>query len=257
MDLRETQTLRASGWAGARHPWEIARLQFFQAVLRDAGRLSGTQRLLDAGAGDAWFASALCADLPPEAEVVGWDSEYDPGKPPLGLPLRLELTRDRPQGAFDLVLLLDVLEHVQDDRAFLAELVRENVEAGGWLLFSVPAWQGLYTQHDAWLQHHRRYAPAEARAVLRAAGLEVVRSGGLFHSLLLPRAVTRVAEFVAPPDARRPHAPAIAWPHGRWLTAAVQAALAVDNQASAWLAAAGRDVPGLTWWALCRRPYSG
>src|SRR5439155_749418 len=48
-------------------------------------------------------------------------------------------------------------------------------------------WMALYNDHDAWLRHHRRYAPAGAARLVADAGLAIVRRGGLFHSLILPR----------------------------------------------------------------------
>ena len=50
-----------------------------------------------------------------------------------------------------------------------------------------PAWQPLFTQHDVALRHFRRYAPDQGARLLETGGLEIVRKGGLFHSLLLPR----------------------------------------------------------------------
>lgn len=253
MDLRETSDQ-------PRHPWEIARMRFFRAVLQPEVASGGVQRVLDGGAGDAWFASQLLADLPPAATIRCWDEGYsDQTAADLraALPARIELVRTRPDGDHDLVTLLDVLEHVEEDLAFLSAVVERSLRPGGWLLMSVPAWQGLFTQHDTFLHHHRRYAPAGARAVLQGAGLRIIRSGGLFHSLLAPRALAKLREQVSPPgaeDSAAAHQPAIAWQGGRWLTPVVLGALAADNAVSHLLARSGVDLPGLSWWALCQKP---
>ncbi|MSP91409.1 MAG: methyltransferase domain-containing protein [Myxococcales bacterium] len=248
MDLREFES------TAQRHPWEVARARFFRQALADAGLVEGTRRVLDAGSGDAWFARQLRADLPAAATVACWDVEYtDAQLATLGpaQPAGVTLHRERQPGPFDVVTLLDVLEHVEDDAAFLAGIVAE-VRPGGHVLVSVPAWQGLYTAHDTFLHHHRRYSPAQGERLLRGAGLEIVRSGGLFHALLAPRALQKVRELVRGAPAQV--ASGIAWRGGRVLTAGIGAALAADNRVSRWAAAAGMGLPGLSWWALaCKR----
>ena len=249
MDLREHQSTQQ------RHPWEVARYRFLSGVLRVARVTRDATQVLDAGAGDAWFSQQLLGLLPDNAKIHCWDGEYTTETMrELGgrLPTALSLSPTRPTGQHDLILLLDVLEHVSDDRAFLRELVNESLSPGGWLLFSVPAWPQLFSAHDTWLHHFRRYTPASARAVLQASGLEVVHQGGLFHSLLAPRLVTVLQEKVRPPQGDFP--PAIAWHQPAGVTRVVQAALDVDNAISRWSARAGVQLPGLSYWALCRRP---
>src|SRR5512138_3635707 len=103
-----------------RHPWETARLAFFGRVLRWAGTLRTGARVLDVGAGDAWFASAVAA-LPERPSVVAWDVAYQRGqRPPATGPV--EMADRAPTEAFDVVMLMDVLEHVDDDVGFLSEI---------------------------------------------------------------------------------------------------------------------------------------
>ena len=59
-------------------------------------------------------------------------------------------------GQADAVVLADVLEHVQDDRAFLEAMVG-LMKPGGFLFITVPAGPRLYSAHDAALGHFRRY----------------------------------------------------------------------------------------------------
>ena len=249
MDLREHHS------TVQRHPWEVARLQFLTQILRDRGLLPQVHTVLDAGSGDAWFASSLKAMLADTSSITCWDSEYTPEtmhELAANLPVGIALSATRPAVPHDLVLLLDVLEHVEHDRAFLTTLVQESLRPGGWLLFTVPAWQPLFSRHDTWLHHYRRYSPAGAQTVLREAGLEVLQAGGLFHSLLAPRLLTVAMERLRPP--RTAHAPTIAWRHGPALTHTVQSALAIDNALSRLAARAGLPLPGLSFWALARRP---
>jgi SAM-dependent methyltransferase len=87
---------------------------------------------------------------------------------------------------FDLVTLLDVLEHTASDRQALNEL-RRVVRRGGHLLLTVPAHQALWANHDVLNRHYRRYS----RRTLRAAAIEAnwsIERMTPFNSLLLPPA---------------------------------------------------------------------
>ncbi len=236
----------------ARHPWEDARFRFFRRVLHGARLDTPGTAFLDIGAGDGWFARQLAASAP-GVTVVCCDSGYrDSGLPDdPTTPGAVRFRDERPTERFDVVTMLDVLEHVEHDTAFLGDVVATNVRPGGWLLFSVPAWQRLFSSHDVRLRHHRRYAPAECRRALTSAGLDVVRAGGLFHSLLPARAAQVVAERAGLAGQAR-HAGE--WNASAALTFVVRQVLSWDGALSLAGSAIGWELPGLSWWGLCRRP---
>jgi SAM-dependent methyltransferase len=70
---------------------------------------------------------------------------------------------------YDAIYLLDVLEHIEDDRAFLAR-ARNALNPGGVLVISVPAFQFLWSVHDVEHQHFRRYTTALLRERFSEAG---------------------------------------------------------------------------------------
>jgi 2-polyprenyl-3-methyl-5-hydroxy-6-metoxy-1,4-benzoquinol methylase len=76
--------------------------------------------------------------------------------------------------AFDTVVLLDVLEHIEDDAALLARL-GAKLGPGGHLILKVPAMPSLYSPMDEAIGHWRRYDKAGLTQVISRAGLEVVR----------------------------------------------------------------------------------
>jgi len=248
MDLRETPSSHFS-----RHPWETARYRFFRGVLEQGAIPCGPLQVLDVGAGDAWFSSELIRSLPSGSRCACWDIGY---ASPMALAAfdddRLLPVVSQPRERFDLVLLLDVAEHVEDDAGFVREIVDRNVEAGAWVLFSVPAWDALSSSHDVALGHFRRYQPQQARELLQKSGLEIVRSGGLFHSLLIPRALEVLRERVAG-RSETLEQPELVWRHGALLERIVGLALSGDGLLSRWTSMAGLQLPGLSWWALCRK----
>ena len=76
--------------------------------------------------------------------------------------------------AFDTVILLDVLEHIEHDVALLAGL-RSRLELGGQLILKVPAMPSLYSPMDEAIGHWRRYDKRSLTEVISQAGLEMVR----------------------------------------------------------------------------------
>ena len=88
------------------------------------------------------------------------------------------------RGAYDLVALLDVLEHVPDDVASL-RAVHKRLAPGGALLLTVPANPWMWSAHDVAHHHFRRYSRRELARVIREAGFEV-QLLSFFNSLLFP-----------------------------------------------------------------------
>ncbi|HRI67158.1 MAG TPA: methyltransferase domain-containing protein [Polyangium sp.] len=240
---------------GARHPWEKSRFRFFRDVLEHAHWSSSALRVLDAGAGDAWFSTQLLESMPDITRITCWDAEYSDALIAdlrATTPDRIEFRRERPDTQFDLVLLLDVLEHVPDDRSFLKTIVETNLATDGFVLISVPAWQILFSSHDTRLRHYRRYSPEECRRVIDDTGLQIVRQGGLFHSLLAPRTAQVVKEKLLGAN-HDGSPPKLDWNAGALVTRIIDTALHADNYVSHRLADIGINVPGMSYWALCKR----
>ena len=155
-----------------------------------SGRLQALRHILDVGCGDGLFFErleefgAVVEGLEPDATLVAdprWRSQIR--TLPLG-PGACDA------GASDLVLMLDVLEHIADDRDAL-RAVRDALSPGGFLLLTVPALAALWSRHDEANEHHRRYGPMGLREVLEASGLEVVTLRYFFAWTVAPLLVRR------------------------------------------------------------------
>jgi len=95
--------------------------------------------------------------------------------------------------SFDLVCLFDVLEHIEEDVATL-EAAAALLARDGQAVLTVPAHRWMWSAHDEFLHHKRRYSAGELRRKIAAAGLRV---GALsyFNTLLFPlAAVARVKD---------------------------------------------------------------
>ena len=169
------------------HWWFLGRQAVLRGVLRTTLPAGGL-RLVEIGCGGG-------ALLPAAAEfgdVVGVEASADflevarrrgftvlRGALPDELPLGAE--------AFDGALLLDVLEHIEDDRGAL-EAVSRVLRPGGFLVCTVPAYPWLWSSHDEVLGHRRRYTARSLRRVAREAGFHPLRVT-YFNTLLAPAVV--------------------------------------------------------------------
>jgi SAM-dependent methyltransferase len=113
------------------------------------------------------------------------------------------------RNAYDLIALLDVLEHVPDDLASLRAIHR-RLKPGGALLLTVPANAWMWSAHDAAHHHFRRYSKKQLEELFLRSGLEV-QLLSYFNSLLFPLvAAARIAGKVRrrhSADDRLPSAP--------------------------------------------------
>ena len=175
-----------------RHWWYRGRRRVLAAVL-DGIALPPGARLLDAGCGSGRELDELAA----RGRATGIDVSD----------VALACARRRghadvrraaierlpfADATFDLVTCLDVIEHLPDDVAALAEL-RRVTRPDGLLVVTVPAYQALWSAHDLANRHLRRYRAASLRAAAGAAGWVVVRDTHFNALLLGPAAVVRLA----------------------------------------------------------------
>lgn len=178
MDLKEEAIL---GEAIDRHWYYVSK---GRALARFLGGVPADE-ILDVGAGSGIFSKMLLArGLAGGSTCV--DTGYDADRDTVhaGRPLRFR--RAVAASRAPLILMMDVLEHVDDDAGLLAHYAA-MLPPGGHALVTVPAFQALWSAHDVFLEHKRRYTLAQAEAVMRRAGLTVVR-GCYYFGLVLPLA---------------------------------------------------------------------
>lgn len=165
-------------------------LDVFHALRVD---LPAMPKILDVGCG----AGGLMKALEPFGEVHGIDISSDV----------VEFCRARgsdrvmvgsmsnipyPDHAFDVVFALDVLEHINDDRAGLREIHRV-LRPGGFLVLTVPAFQFLWGITDTLSDHMRRYTRVPLVKKITAASFRVLRSTYFNTILFLPIAFIRLS----------------------------------------------------------------
>jgi SAM-dependent methyltransferase len=252
MDLLETRG------ATRRHPWEVSRARAVERIV--TSRMDRPVRsILDWGCGDVFTGRFLLERLGAET-LVGVDphlsdaqrASFADGDP------RVQLFRDEtevPERRFDLLLLCDVIEHVEDDVALLEPLAKRFLTDGGRVIVTVPAFQSLFSAHDVALKHYRRYRRAQLESVLEHAGLTVLGSGYLFGSLLPARLAGKLLSAIKPASEDETVGLG-AWRGGKLSSKLLESLLSLDNSVLLGLAERGVKPPGLSAWALCERRSS-
>ncbi len=234
-----------------RHWWYRGRRAVLEAVRDGLGppvAAGAGARILDAGCGSGRNMVALARrGTVTGVELASQSLEVARAR---GLGPVLPGSLDEPlpfgDGAFDLALALDVLEHVRDDGAALRELARV-VAPGGRLLVTVPQYGWLWGEHDVLSHHHRRYTRPLLLGRAAAAGFVTERVTAFNAALLAPITVTRLAQ-----RARRRAQPSSDL--GRTPQGRVNAALESLLRAEAALIRRGRDLPaGVSLLAVLRR----
>jgi len=210
--------------------------------------LSGSGRVLDAGCGSGRMLQELVrygevSGIELDAEAASVAAERRVGEVRVG---RLE-ELPWPDGTFELITCLDVIEHTPDDRRALAEL-RRVAAPGGWLLVTVPAYQALWSLHDLANHHYRRYGRRALRQAAAEAGWSVQRVTSFNMLLLPPAAVVRLLQRGQSPDDG--YTPDLRL-GPQWLNSLLELPLRAE---ASWLARSRRLPAGLSLLAVLRNP---
>lgn len=156
-----------------KHWWFVGRRKIVGEILASLG-LPVHARILDAGCGTggnlqflSQFGDVAGVELDDGAAALARERGTWPvlkGSLPDGMPFAGQ--------QFDLIVLLDVLEHIDDDGASLRALAG-LLAPGGCLVLTVPAFPFLWSPHDEEHHHKRRYRAAGLREAIENAGLRL------------------------------------------------------------------------------------
>lgn len=187
--------------------WFRNRNRLLVSVLRRS--FPHARSFLELGCGTGYVLTAVRRAMP-TLEVTGAELYVE----------ALEAARDRLPGVellqvdgrrlpyeheFDVAGVFDVLEHVEEDEAVLAELAR-TIRPGGGLVVTVPQHRWLWSAVDDYSHHKRRYGRRELVAKLERAGFEVRRVTSFVTVLLPVMALSRVMRRRQATEALDPYA---------------------------------------------------
>jgi SAM-dependent methyltransferase len=202
----EPEAYREMAASEGRHWWFAGRRTILSSLIARLS-LRGKSRILELGCGTggnlemlARFGEVAAMESDDAARAIALEKtagrfDIRPGRCPDQIPFAGQ--------RFDLVCLFDVLEHIEDDVATL-RAVRALLAPAGRALLTVPAYRWLWSAHDEFLHHRRRYTARELRARTLQAGLRI-ETLSYFNTLLFPLAAA--ARLLGLDGRRAPAAP--------------------------------------------------
>lgn len=162
--------------AGDNHPIDLASRN--DALLQVKKFMSFDKAVIvEVGCSSGFFIRDLAKSFP-EAVIMGADVVREPlyrlARNLPGIPLiRFDLLQcPLSDQSVDVLVMLNVLEHIEDDLRALQKAFN-LLKPGGSLIIEVPAGAGLYDAYDAELHHFRRYAASELNDKLISAGFNI------------------------------------------------------------------------------------
>ena len=173
------------------HWWWQSRQEFVYYWVRRLARHHCCRQILDIGCGDGLFFERLMEfgetyGIEPDETLLREDGSFRSRIQVAAFGRDYETNR-----TFDLVTMLDVLEHIEDDRGALAR-VWSLLNPGGHVILTVPALSFLWSLHDEVNCHFRRYSRKSLRRRVTAEGFHVVRLGYYFGWTVAPLFLRRV-----------------------------------------------------------------
>ena len=172
------------------HWWFRGRRDVLRSVLRQLA-LAPRARVLEVGSGTGGNLDLLAefgsvSGLEMDANALAMSTERTHGRYDVR---RGHCPDDIPfhDATFDLICFFDCLEHISDDVDTLRQ-IHALLAPGGSILLTVPAYQWLWSAHDEFLHHRRRYDRASLTRCAQAAGYRIERIT-YFNTLLFPLAV--------------------------------------------------------------------
>lgn len=191
MDLKETEILKDD----TDSHWYYKSKAAAMAKLID---MYDIKNVLDVGAGSGFFSKYILNNMTAK-EAWCIDISYDENSDieVFSKPLHYRKSIDYIDA--DLVLLMDVLEHVDDDVGLLKEYVAK-VPKGAIFLISVPAFEFLWSNHDIFLEHKRRYTLGQLEDVAERAGLKIMNGNYYFLGVFPAAASIRLIKKLLKPN---------------------------------------------------------
>ncbi|MBP5710392.1 MAG: class I SAM-dependent methyltransferase [Bacteroidales bacterium] len=257
MDIKELN-VNTSHNTSQNHPWEYARAKVVMDILKKfQSKEKRNKYVLDVGCGDIFFLHNYCKKNPdsiPVAIDTAFNEEIIES-----LSKQYKDTNvlffdnidkvDLSGNKADIVFLMDVIEHIEDDIAFIKELAQKNyINNDTIFLITVPAYNCLYCSHDKWLGHYRRYSRKLLRDHAQQAGLQIVSNGSFFTTLLLPRVLQKFMEFFK----KREVTGIGGWNGGKFISKTYEAILLCDYYFFKLFRYIGIKFPGLSTYAVCK-----
>jgi len=193
------------------HWWWRSREEIVLRELRTLANDRGHRRILDIGCGDGLMFDKLVEFG--EVEGVEIDASIVSATNPWRDSIHIAPFDEKfqPRKFYDVILMLDVLEHLPDPRASLCHALR-LLAPGGKLIVTVPAFPSLWTTHDELNHHFIRYTRNSFQDLTEGVA-RIQYDRYLFHWLFFAKAAVRAKETLFKTTPQPPRVPP-SWMNG-------------------------------------------
>ena len=174
-----------------RHWWWRAREEFILAEISRL-KLPAAAQILDVGCGDGLFFDQLARFGRVDGVEISREVVASPRHQANVFICPFDASFD-PAQRYDLVLMLDILEHLERPRQAL-ERALGLLRPGGRVMITVPAFRGLWTGHDELSGHRDRYTRRRFSALAERAGMRIERTGYFFQWLFAAKLLVGLRE---------------------------------------------------------------
>ena len=260
MDLKEH---RMKNNSFIRHPWELARLNIVKMFISKYYARQEAN-ILDIGTGDGFSLEQISylfkknngfgLDVALTKEELECLNNYF-RKQKLNISVVNSsgpIKNFSKENKFDIVCFMDVLEHVKNDIEFLKNNIKDyNLSDNTLFVITVPAFERVFSSHDKFLEHYRRYTKESLQKVLCDADLKILDIGYFFFSLLIIRYFICIIERIF--KINKKFKGTANWSYGKLTSILVSKCLMLDFYVTQIIKKLGILIPGLSVYAIAKR----
>ncbi|HCT30817.1 MAG TPA: methyltransferase [Bacteroidales bacterium] len=184
MDLKESGILNSKTLY--QHWYYRAKSKALLAIIENITPI----KILDIGAGSSIF-SKILLDMSNATKAICVDISYSKEYTEQYNNKHIEYLKSYGAVDADLVLMMDILEHILDDALFLRDCC-SKLRSGTFIVVAVPAFPFLWSDHDIFLEHKRRYTLVQLEQLLISNGLTLIKSTYFFGTIFPLAALIRL-----------------------------------------------------------------
>jgi len=167
-----------------KHPWFIYRRKLVYNLIKTIPK---NARILDYGSGSGIFLKLL--KQKGFINVIG----YEPSRKMREKykDIKIVKNKNKISGKYDIILLLDVIEHIKNDELFISGISKLLNQKGN-LIITVPASNILWSSHDVLNKHYRRYNKKSLKKAFKKSELQILRLSYWNFFFFLPIAFIKI-----------------------------------------------------------------
>ncbi|MDR1418620.1 MAG: class I SAM-dependent methyltransferase [Endomicrobium sp.] len=224
------------------HPWRLSR----EKCILNTLRRRNLHNIADIGVDDMFYTNKVKKIM--DGNIYAVDIFFpEDGMIKNGINCINDIKK-LPENELDCVIMMDVLEHIEDDLSFFNVIVNK-LKTGGTVLITVPAYQFLFSVHDSRALHYRRYNRKQLLKLLQRDNLKIEKIHYFYTSLFLHRLINvtfKKSNFRGNNDK---------WPYSEKhiITVTVKTILNIDFFINKILDKIGVRLPGLSLLAICKK----